>query len=284
MLGNSLTSPKYTELTNVFDSKHNVTILNPLSNDLSVMRQSLLFNGLEATSYNFNRKAERLKLFEFGKTYHQFKKVREEFKHLSLVVSGNRNDESWTVANEKSDFFYFKGIIQSVLERLGIQHDSENGINNDIYTEGLSITKNKKTLVEFGVVNKNITKHFDIDEETLYADFFWDSILEVIPSSNIQFTEIPKFPKVRRDLALLLDESVSFNELQNAAKKAERNLLKDIILFDVYTGKNLPKGKKSYALSFTLQDDRKTLTDKQIEKIMNKLQQSFEKEFGATLR
>jgi len=284
MLSNSLTSPKYTELTNEYDSEHNVTILNPLSNDLSVMRQSLLFNGLEAISYNLNRKANRLKLFEFGKTYHQFKKGREEFKHLSLVVSGSRNDESWTIDNYKSEFFYFKGIIQSILERLGIQYDSEDGINNDIYSEGLTLSKNKKTLVEFGVINKRITQQFDIDEETFYADFSWDSILEVIPSTSIQFTEIPKFPKVRRDLALLIDESVSFNELQEAAKKAERKLLKDIILFDVYTGKNLPKGKKSYALSFTLQDERKTLTDKQIDKIMKKLQQSFEREFGATLR
>jgi phenylalanyl-tRNA synthetase beta chain len=284
MLSNSLTSPKYTELTNVFDSEHNVTILNPLSNDLSVMRQSLLFNGLEAVSFNYNRKANRLKLFEFGKTYHLYKKGREEFKHLSLLVSGNRNDESWTIGNEKSNFFYFKGIILSVLERLGIVPDSEEGLNNDIFSEGLTINKNKKKLVEFGVINKKIIQYFDIDEETFYADFTWDTILELIPSTSVQFKEISKFPKVRRDLALLLDESISFSELQDAAKKAERNLLKDIVLFDVYTGKNLPKGKKSYALSFTLQDERKTLTEKQIDKIMKKLQQSFEREFAATLR
>jgi phenylalanyl-tRNA synthetase beta chain len=284
MLSNSLTSPKHTELTNVFDSEHNVTILNPLSNDLSVMRQSLLFNGLEAVSFNYNRKANRLKLFEFGKTYHLYKKGREEFKHLSLLVSGNRNDESWTIGNEKSNFFYFKGIILSVLERLGIVPDSEEGLNNDIFSEGLTINKNKKKLVEFGVINKKIIQYFDIDEETFYADFTWDTILELIPSTSVQFKEISKFPKVRRDLALLLDESISFSELQDAAKKAERNLLKDIVLFDVYTGKNLPKGKKSYALSFTLQDERKTLTEKQIDKIMKKLQQSFEREFAATLR
>jgi len=204
--------------------------------------------------------------------------------HLSLVVSGNRNDESWTIDNEKSDFFYFKGVIQSVLERLGIHPDSEEGLSNDIFSEGLTISKNKKTLVEFGVIDKKITQYFDIEEETFYADFSWDTILEMIPSTSIQFTDIPKFPIVRRDLALLLDESISFRELQDAAKKAERKLLKEIVLFDVYTGKNLPKGKKSYALGFTLQDEKKTLTDKQIDKIMKKLQQCFERDFGATLR
>ena len=168
--------------------------------------------------------------------------------------------------------------------KLGIENVSENGIENDIFSEGLSFSKGKMALVEFGVINKQITKHFDIEEETFYADFSWDTILEEIPTKTLKFSAIPKFPKVKRDFALLLDESITFTELKKTAEKTERKLLKDITLFDVYKGKNLPKCKKSYALSFTLQDDRKTLTDKQIDKIMKKLQQNFEKEFGATLR
>lgn len=284
MLNNSLTSPKYTDLTGTLKTEHNVEILNPLSNELSVMRQSLLFNGLEALSYNINRKANRLKLFEFGKTYHNYSEGSSEFKHLSLLVSGSKTDESWTLTSQNSDFFYFKGIVSNILERLGITNLSEKGIDNDIYSEGLVISKGKKTLVEFGVINKNITSHFDIEMETFYADFLWDRILEELSTSNLIFSSIPKFPQVKRDFALLLDESITFNELRKSAEKSERTLLKKITLFDVYKGKKLPKGKKSYALSFTLQDGRKTLTDKQIDKIMKKLQKNFEKEFGATLR
>ncbi len=284
MLGNSLTSPKYIELSKLLKEEHNVEILNPLSNDLSVMRQSMLFNSLEALSYNTNRKASDIKLFEFGKTYHNYPDGREEPKHLTLIVSGLKTDESWAVESQKSNFFYFKGVITAVFSHLGIDDYTEKNYNNDIFSEGLSFIKNKKTLVEFGIIKKNIANSFDIDAESLYADFQWDLVLKEISSENFKLQSIPKFPKVKRDLALLLDESVTYNELKEAAKKTEKHLLKNVILFDVYTGKKLPSGKKSYALSFTLQDDRKTLTDKQIDKIMKKLQQSFEKEFGASLR
>ncbi len=284
MMGNSLTSPKYIELTEDLQSEYNVEMLNPLSNDLSVMRQSMLFNSLEALSYNTNRKASNIKLFEFGKTYHNYPDGREEPKHLSLIVSGTKTGDNWAIATQKSDFFYFKGNVTAILERLGIDGYAEKSAKNDIFPEGLAFSKNKKTLVEFGIIKKNVTNNFGIDAETLYADFQWDNVLEEIATENFKLQAIPKFPKVKRDLALLLDESVSFKELEEAAKKTEKHLLKNISLFDVYTGKNLPNGKKSYALSFTIQDDRKTLTDKQIDKIMKKLQQSFENEFGAVLR
>ncbi|MBT3588574.1 MAG: phenylalanine--tRNA ligase subunit beta [Flavobacteriaceae bacterium] len=284
MMGNSLTSPKHIDLSKVLKQEHNVEMLNPLSNDLSVMRQSMLFNALEALSFNSNRKISDLKLFEFGKTYHKYDAGRQEPKHLSLVVSGLKNDENWISASSKSTFFYLKGFVIGILDRLGIANYSENGTKNEEFSEGLSFSKNGKLLVDFGVINKSITAAFGIDAETFYADFKWDKVLEEIATDNFKLKAIPKFPKVKRDLALLIDKSVTFDSLKETAQKTEKQLLKDINLFDVYTGSKLPEGKKSYALSFTLQDEKRTLTDKQIDKIMKKLQQNFESEFDASLR
>ena len=284
MMGNSLTSPKHIDLSKALKQEHNVEMLNPLSNDLSVMRQSMLFNALEALSFNSNRKISDLKLFEFGKTYHQYNAGRQEPKHLSLLVSGLKNDENWTLASSKSTFFYLKGFVISILDRLGIANYSENGTKNEEFSEGLSFSKNGKLLVDFGIINKSITAAFGIDAETFYADFKWDEVLEEIATDNFKLKAIPKFPKVKRDLALLIDKSVTFDSLKETAQKTEKQLLKNINLFDVYTGSKLPEGKKSYALSFTLQDEKRTLTDKQIDKIMKKLQQNFESEFGASLR
>ncbi len=284
MINNSLTNEKYTEYFDSIKTNHNLHMLNPLSQDLAVMRQSMLFGALEAVAYNSNHKMPNVKLFEFGKTYHGYPKGREEKKHLSLIISGDRTEISWTAPSKKSDFFYAKGVIKSVFDKLGIDGASEKGLKNDLFSEGISITKGKKALVEFGVVSKKIVKKFDIDAQVLFVDFNWDSILTEISTENLMLSPIPKFPKVKRDFALLVDETVTFDTLKTAALQTERNLLKEVSLFDVYTGKNLPKGKKSYALSFTLQDDHKTLTDKQIDKIMSKLQQRFEKDFGAQLR
>ena len=284
MLANSLTSPEYIRLSEQLNSDHNVEMLNPLSNDLAVLRQSLLFSGLEAVSYNINRKRSDLKLFEFGKTYHNYESGRIENKHLSIVISGNKTSESWKVTQEKSDFFYLKGVIEAILDRLGIKRSKTSPIKNDIFSEGVSYHLGKSKLVEFGIVKKSILKHFSISQEVLFADFDWDTILEFARRSKIKFTEIPKFPEVRRDFALLLDNTVSFEEIHAIANQTEKKLLKNINLFDVYEGKNLPKGKKSYAVSFTLQDEHKTLTDKQIDKIMNKLQHNFENKLGAELR
>ena len=284
MMGNSLTSPKYIELSDNLSPNHNVEMLNPLSNDLSIMRQSMLFNALEALIYNVNRKNSNVKLFEFGKTYHNFKEGRQEPKHLSIIVSGLKNNENWTQNSQKSNFFYFKGIVSALLERLGITYFSETETKNPIFSEGLAHQIGDKCLVDYGIITKNIASNFDIDSEVFYADFKWDNILEQIVTENFKLKTIPKFPKVKRDLALLLDKNVSFDSIRESAIKSERNLLKNINLFDVYTGDKLPENKKSYAISFTLQDEKKTLTDKQIDKIMKKLQQNFEKEFGATLR
>ena len=284
MMGNSLTSPKYIELSDNLSSNHNVEMLNPLSNDLSIMRQSMLFNALEALIYNVNRKNSNVKLFEFGKTYHNFKEGRQEPKHLSIIVSGLKINENWTQNSQKSNFFYFKGIVNALLERLGIIYFSEIETKNPIFSEGLAHQIGDKCLVDYGIITKNIAYNFDIDSEVFYADFKWDNILEQIVTENFKLKTIPKFPKVKRDLALLLDKNVSFDSIRESAIKSERNLLKNINLFDVYTGDKLPENKKSYAISFTLQDEKKTLTDKQIDKIMKKLQQNFEKDFGATLR
>ena len=284
MIGNSLTSPKYIDLSKALKQEHNIEILNPLSNDLSVMRQSMLFNALEVLSFNSNRKISDFKLFEFGKTYHQYDTGRQEPKHLSLLVSGLKGDKNWISPSSKSTFFYFKGFVINVLDRLGITDYSENGTKDENFSEGLSFSKNDKLLVEFGTINKSITAAFGIDVETFYADFKWDEVLEEIATDNFKLKAIPKFPKVKRDLALLIDESITFDSLKKTAQKTEKKLLKNINLFDVYTGSELPEGKKSYALSFTLQDEKRTLTDKQIDKIMKKLHQNFESEFGASLR
>lgn len=283
ILNNSLSSLNYTKLSSQLNEEFNVSILNPLSNDLSVMRQSMLFSGLESISFNLNRKQNDLKLFEFGKTYHNYKE-REEHKHLTIFVTGNKSNESWSVPSEKISFFYFKGIISMVLERLGINNAQTEPLNSDIYSEGLKAGLGKISLVEFGLVKKSLLKYFDIDKEVFYADFNWDSILKVTSAKSVKVSPIPKYPEVRRDFALLLDSNVTFESIHKLAKQTEKQLLKFINLFDVYEGKNLPEGKKSYAVSFTLYDENKTLTDKQIDKVMKTLQTAFETQLGAELR
>ncbi len=283
MMANSLTTPDYVALSGMLKEEYNVMMLNPLSNDLSAMRQSLLFSGLEAVSYNINRRNGDLKLFEFGKSYHKLPSGYDEPKHLTLFMSGNRSEESWTNAQKPSDFFLFKGHINSVLERLGICKIQHKPLASDVFAEGMAIACGQDTLVEFGTVKKSILKHFDIKQEVFYADFNWNLILKLI-GTKIKFTDIPKYPEVRRDLALLVDESVAFESIYAIARQSEKSLLKDINLFDVYAGKNLPEGKKSYAVSFTLLDSSKTLTEEQIDKIMSKLQKNLETELGASLR
>ncbi|MDG4717147.1 phenylalanine--tRNA ligase subunit beta [Winogradskyella marincola] len=284
IMANSLTSPKYIELSEQLNADHNVKMLNPLSNDLEVMRQSLLFSGLEAVSHNINRKRDDLKLFEFGKTYHQYSDNREEHKHLALFVTGNKAQERWNTQATPSDFFYLKGTIETVLERLGLNRLKSAPHKTDILSEGMSLSIGKKTLVEFGLVKKSVLKHFGISQNVLFADFNWNNVLDMAQHNKIKFTAIPKYPEVRRDFALLLDNSVTFDDIYTIAKQTEKQLLKAVNLFDVYEGKNLPAGKKSYAVSFTLQDENKTLNDKQIDKIMNKLQSNFENKLGAELR
>jgi phenylalanyl-tRNA synthetase beta chain len=283
MMANSLTTANYIQLSEMLKEEHNVTMLNPLSSDLATMRQSLLFSGLEAISYNINRKSTDLKLFEFGKTYHNYPSGYEEKKHLTLFLTGNRNQETWTSAQKPTDFFLFKGYVKAILERLGIQKTQNQPLSTDVFAEGIAISLGKETIVELGVVKKSILKHFGIKQEVFFADFNWAAILKLV-SNKIKYTEIPKYPEVRRDLALLIDQAVTYESIYTIARQTEKSLLKNIDLFDVYEGQNLPEGKKSYALSFSIQDSSKTLTDEQIDKIMNKLQKNFETELGAVLR
>jgi len=284
MMANSLTTPDYVKLSDNLKEEFNVVMLNPLSNDLSVMRQSLLFSALEAVSFNINRKRSDIKLFEFGKTYHKLPASYDEEKHLTLTVTGNRSNESWAKPQEKSDFFLFKGYVLTILTRLGLDKKVTSlPFENDVFAEGLALAIGKEIIVEFGSVKKSILKHFDIKQEVLYADYNWGKIQKYV-SNKIKFTDIPKYPEVRRDFALLINENVQFEQIFNIAKQTEKDLLKEVNLFDVYQGNNLPEGKKSYAVSFILQDDTKTLTDTQIDKIMSKLQSNFESQLGASLR
>lgn len=281
---NSLTNPAYISLTETLSSDHNVQMLNPLGQELSIMRQSMIFSGLESIKHNANRRNKDVKLFEFGKNYKQFDDKREETKHLALYLTGNRNIESWHTPSNGISFFYLKKIVDLIFERLGISKLQTKNNNDDIFSEAICYAHGKTTLVTFGILNSKITKAFDVDQEVLYADFNWDQVLVLSARKNIKFTEIQKYPEVRRDFALLVDHSVTFNQIETLAKQTEKQLLTKVDLFDVYTGKNLPEGKKSYAVSFILQDNNKTLNEKTIDKTMNKLQSRFEKELGATLR
>ena len=283
-MSNSLTKPEYGESIDSINNETRVEMLNPLSSDLSVMRQTLVFGLLESVAYNLNRKNNNLKMFEFGNAYNKYEKGFVEDKHLSMVLTGNRVAKRWNQEDRASEFFYFKGLIKSLLERLGISGLKYTKTNNEIFSEGISLKHGKVKIVEFGVVKASILKSFGIKQEVLYADFDWNNVIANAGKKTIKITELPKYPEVKRDLALLLDENVEFIDLYNFAFQSERKFLKNVDLFDVYVGDKLPEGKKSYALSFILQDENKTLNDIQIEKIMSKLQNGFAKEFGAELR
>ena len=283
IMSNSLTNPEYRKLSALLKEEYNIKILNPLSADLSVMRQSLLFSGLEAISYNINRKNADLRLFEFGKSYQKLLSGSSEKKHLSLFLTGNASPESWLNNQKTTDFFQFKGIINTILMRLGFKNLNHKPLSNDVFLEGIAIATNNDVLVEFGTVTKKVLKHFDIKQDVFYADFNWELVLKLL-LNKVKFAPISKFPEVRRDFSLLLDQSITFEQIYNTAKQTEKTILKNIDLFDVYEGKNLPENKKSYAISFILQDDTKTLTDVQIDKIMAKIQHNLETTVGAQLR
>lgn len=285
IMTNSLTSPDYNELLGgAIKNTDSISILNPLSGDLSVLRKASIFSALEAVSYNINRKRQNLKLFEFGKTYTQENNERLEHKYLSILLTGESGENNWTAPAKPSNFFQLKSIVETVLIRLGINNTTSLPDESELFSEGLSLKLDQKELVSFGMVKKSILKHFDIKQNVFYADFKWDTILEVLTRSKIVYKEISKYPEVKRDFALLLDQQVTFKELHEIGFKTEKKLLKNINLFDVYEGKNLPEGKKSYAITFTLQDSNGTLTDKQIDKIMSKLQKNYERELSAELR
>lgn len=283
IMANSLTTPSYVELSESLSNKNNVLIINPLSNELSALRQSLLFSGLEAISFNINRKNANLQLFEFGKSYHKLLVGNEENSHLTVFMTGNKVPENWTKSSITTDFFLFKGYILAIFNRLGITKLTPESVETDIFAEGLAYKIGNSNLVEFGTVKKSILKNFNIKQEVFYADINWKSVIKQL-SSNIKFVEIPKYPEVRRDLSLLIDNNVTFKDIYDLSRETEKNLIKNVYLFDVYQGENLPEGKKSYTISFTILDNSKTLTDIQIDKIMNKLILNFESKLGATLR
>lgn len=296
IMNNSLTKSAYYSELQSYPAENCVKLLNPLSNDLSVMRQTLLFGGLESIAYNINRKNADLKLYEFGNCYYFNADKKQddnslapysEDLHLGLWLTGQKYASSWAIADQPSSVFELKAYCENILRRLGIQISSLKSslFNNDIYSEGLAIsTKGDKKILELGILKKSVLKIADIDQEVYYADFNWNIILKELKKYKVQFTEIPKFPEVRRDLALLLDQQISFGEIENIAYQTEKKLLKKVNLFDVYEGKNLEAGKKSYAVSFILQDETKTLTDNQIDAVMKKLQSEFENKLGAKLR
>ncbi|MBU2946151.1 phenylalanine--tRNA ligase subunit beta [Zobellia uliginosa] len=284
IMTNSLTAPGNADLLDDSPQEESVKMLNPLSNDLSVLRRSMLFTGLETILYNNNRKKLDLKLFEFGKTYEQKKTKYLEHKHLCLYLTGNRNEGGWAGIEKANDFYYLKSIVTNILYRLGVSDFTPAPTANIEFSEGLSLKIGAKELVSFGVVKKPILKKLGIKQEVLYADFNWSNVTSYAEKNSITYREIPKYPEVKRDFALLLDDSVSFQRVYELGRKTEKKLLKNINLFDVYKGDKLPKGKKSYAVSFTLQDSQRTLTDKQIDRIMGKLEKTYQTELGAELR
>lgn len=295
ILNNSLTKESYYTSLQSFPEKSSVRLLNPLSTDLSVMRQTLLFGGLESVSYNRNRKNNDLRFFEFGNCYYfdadkkDPEKILNQYSeeyHLGMWLCGDYVNNSWAVSDEKITVYHLKACVENVLLHLGVLSDKYEyeQFSDDIFSAGLKIKTRNRVLGTLGIVSKKLLKQTDINTEVYFAELNWDALMKEIKKYKVTFADISKYPSVKRDLALLLDKSVSFDQIKDIARKVEKKLLKQINLFDVYEGKNLPEGKKSYAVSFVLQDDEKTLTDKQIESIMQKIQKALEQELDVQLR
>ena len=296
ILNNSLTREAYYNESKTYAPEHLVRLINPLSTDLNVMRQTLLFGGLESIAHNANRKASNLRFFEFGNCYHfdADKKNPEkvlagysEEQHLGLWLTGNRVEDSWAHADEASSIYELKAYALNVLKRLGISLAGllvEDG-KSDIFSKSIAVTdRNGKLYLELGLVKKTFLVACEVEQEVYYADFNWSLLMKKLPKKEVSYKELPKFPAVRRDLALLLDSSVKFADIERIAFATEKKLLRCVELFDVYEGKQLEAGKKSYAVAFTLQDETKTMNDKQTEAIMSKIIAQLEKQLGASLR
>ncbi len=284
IMNNSLTSNEYTKLLPELKTSQNIELLNPLSKDLNIMRQSLLFGALESVAYNQNRKNTDLKLYEFGKTYHKKENNTIENLHLLLLATGKIKAENWNNPNQKIDFYYIKEKVEHILNKLNIKNWQKKDLKSNGFSQGLIYLSNEKPLVYFGKINDNLCSNMDIKSEIFAADFNWDLILSLVSKNKVKYEKISKFPEVRRDLSLLIDKSINFDQLKSIANKIDNKLLKSINLFDVYEGNKLPKGKKSYALSFIMADKEKTLTDKRVDKLMNKLIQSYTEKLGAEIR
>ena len=296
ILNNSLTAAAYYEGLESYKPENLVRLMNPLSNDLNVMRATLLFGGLESICHNANRKNADLKFFEFGNCYHFNAEKKNPEKvlaayseelHMGLWVTGKRVSNSWAHANEDSSVYELKAYVLNIFRRLGVNFGGLvfGNLTNDIYSVAISVhTRGGKLLATFGVVSKKILKAFDIDNEVYYADLNWKELMKTIKGNAVYYKEISKFPAVKRDLALLIDKNVQFAEIEKIAYETDKKLLKSVELFDVYEGKNLEAGKKSYAVSFMLQDENATLNDKQIDKFMQKLITNLQNKLDAKLR
>jgi phenylalanyl-tRNA synthetase beta chain len=295
ILTNSLTSSAYYEKSEVFSYDECVKILNPLSSELGVMRQTLLFSGLESISYNLNRRMPDLKFYEFGNVYNyvpalaassDVTKKYNERKKLSIYVTGNQHGESWYLPSGKTDYHFLKSLVFATLRKTGnsISKMVASSIDNRLFAEGEAFSINNKPLLSIGRLNASILKQFDIKQEVFYAELDWSTLLREVKPDSVKFSEISRYPEVRRDLALLLDKSVKFSEIEALASRNGKGILRSVNLFDVYEGEKIEDGKKSYAVSFTMQDDQKTLTDNDIEKLIKRLTEVFEKELGAVIR
>lgn len=296
-MNNSLTKIAYYENNIDFPLDNSVKILNALSKELALMRQTLLYGGLEVLSYNINRQISDIKIFEFGNCYEKElgvddslsvdKRYKEE-KHLSILTTGKSSKESWQKNQNDTDFFYLKNIALNILQKLRVDINRLEiiNINKSYFQQGLEFIQkdNKKAIMFIGEVSCSTRKLFDIKQNVYYCDMNWNNVMRLIPKKEVQYQNISRFPEVRRDLALVIDSNVSFLDIEKLAFATEKKLLKKVGLFDEYKGDKLPQGKKQYAVSFILQDEEKTLNDKQIESIMNKLLKSFEDKLGAKLR
>ncbi len=292
IMSNSLNSSAYYDQLESYKSENLVMMLNPLSQDLNCMRQSLLFGGLEAVLRNTNRRNPDLKLYEFGNCYskeeskNQVLKGYSESYHLALFISGAKTEESWTAKQEPSSFYTLKAFTEYVMERVGLNPDKcvAAEISNDIFDEGIQYSINNQCFVQFGSVSKKLSGTFDIKAPVYYADFNWDLVMKLIKSNKITFEELPKFPEVRRDLSLVLNKEIRYEQIRNHAFKTEKKLLRKINLFDVYEGDKIGNDKKAYAISFIFRDDDKTLTDQEVDSIMKRMLKVYENEVGAQIR
>ena len=296
ILNNSLTKTAYYTELNHYTEDTTVKVMNPLSSDLGVMRQTLLFGGLESICRNVNHKMPNLRFFEFGNCYHfspeknndedPIKAYTEEM-HLGMWLTGKRVEGSWAHADEQSNFYELKAYVMNIFTRLGVNPGivvAEKSDNN-VFGKALALkARSGKLLCEMGTVSHKLLKKMDIDQDVFYADINWNNIMRAIKKNETLYHDISKFPSVSRDLALLIDKSVEFEQIEQIARQTEKKLLKSVELFDVYEGKSLPEGKKSYAVNFILQDETKTLNDKQIEAIMTKLINNLKQKLGAELR
>ena len=284
IITNSLTSPKFNKANkNITESLH-VSVINSSSSDLSSLRNSLMFSGIEALSYNVNRKQSNLKMFEFGKDYIKNNNKYIEEEKLCLFITGNKSSKNWNKTLQKSDFYYVKGIVSSIIDRLNLSKANSKPTIDKNLKDGETLILNDKPLVSFGFISQNSLDVFDIEQEVYYVEFNWGNVLGSIDKGHVLFQEIPKFPEVSRDLSILIDEGTSFESIYNSAYKANKNLIKNISLFDVYIGNNIPKNKKSYGLNFKISDKSKTLSDNEIDDLMKNITNNLIKEFGAELR